>query len=133
MSFAGDLSGYIDERLAALGCRRRVVLAVPQFNGLSALLAGTDIIATVPDYAAAVLTAGGGLREDDVPFDAPSFELSMAWRGPRITTLPSAGCVHVSRCLSATPIPYGSCLHWRGCRPIIRRFLSLRRNHHSER
>jgi LysR family transcriptional activator of mexEF-oprN operon len=81
VSFAGDLSGYIDERLAALGCRRRVVLAVPQFNGLSALLAGTDIIATVPDYAAAVLTAGGGLREDDVPFDAPSFELSMAWRG----------------------------------------------------
>lgn len=81
VSFAGDLSGYIDERLAELDCKRHVVLAVPQFNGLSNLLAGTDIIATVPDYAAAALTAGGGLREDDLPFEGPIFELSMVWRG----------------------------------------------------
>lgn len=81
VSFAGDLSGSIDEHLAELGGQRHVVLAVPQFNGLSALLAGTDIIATVPDYVAAVLTANGSLREDALPFDAPRFELSMAWRG----------------------------------------------------
>ncbi len=61
--------------------QRRVVLAVPQFNGLSTLLSGTDILATVPDYTAAALTAAGGLRSEDLPLDNQSFELHMAWRG----------------------------------------------------
>ena len=81
VSFAGDLSGFIDEALDEVGCKRHVVLAVPQFNGLGSLLAGTDIIATVPDYTADVLTAAGGLRADDLPLDVRSFELHMAWRG----------------------------------------------------
>lgn len=82
VSFAGDLNGYIDEELALHGCRRKVVLAVPQFNGLSNLLAGTDIIATVPDYAAAALVAHGGLRSEPPPFaTSQDFELAMAWRG----------------------------------------------------
>lgn len=33
VSFAGDLSGFIDEELHKLGRKRRVVLAVPQFSG----------------------------------------------------------------------------------------------------
>jgi LysR family transcriptional regulator, mexEF-oprN operon transcriptional activator len=81
VSFAGDLSGFIDEELEKLGRKRHVVLAVPQFNGLSTLLAGTDIIATVPDYTAEALTAAGGLRAEDPPLDTQSFELHMAWRG----------------------------------------------------
>ena len=82
VSFAGDLNGYIDEELALHGCQRKVVLAVPQFNGLSNLLAGTDIVATVPDYAAAALVAHGGLRAEPLPFEtSQDFELSMAWRG----------------------------------------------------
>ena len=64
VSFAGDLNGYIDEELALHGCKRKVALAVPQFNGLASLLAGTDIIATVPDYAAAALAANGGVRAE---------------------------------------------------------------------
>ena len=82
VSFAGDLNGYIDEELALHGCKRKVVLAVPQFNGLASLLAGTDIIATVPDYAAAALAANGGVRAEPLPFQtSQDFELSMAWRG----------------------------------------------------
>ncbi|WP_439888616.1 LysR family transcriptional regulator [Pseudomonas sp. MBLB4123] len=81
VSFAGDLSGFIDRELEALGRRRRVVLAVPQFNGLGPLLSGTDIVATVPDYTADALTASGGLRAEDLPLDAQTFELHMAWRG----------------------------------------------------
>ncbi|WP_106476858.1 LysR substrate-binding domain-containing protein [Phytohalomonas tamaricis] len=80
VSHAGDLSSYVDEQLATLGRSRHVVLAVPQFNGLGTLLAGTDIISTVPDYAAAALSAGGGLRDEEVPFESPVFELSMVWR-----------------------------------------------------
>ncbi|WP_255838442.1 LysR family transcriptional regulator [Pseudomonas benzenivorans] len=81
VSFAGDLGGFIDRELEKLGRQRRVVLAVPQFNGLGPLLSGTDIIATVPDYTAAALTAAGGLRTEDLPLDAQTFELHMAWRG----------------------------------------------------
>jgi LysR family transcriptional activator of mexEF-oprN operon len=81
VSFAGDLSGFIDEALDEIGRKRHVVLAVPQFNGLGSLLAGTDIVATVPDYTADALTAAGGLRAEDLPLDVRSFELHMAWRG----------------------------------------------------
>jgi LysR family transcriptional activator of mexEF-oprN operon len=81
VSFAGDLSGFIDDELHKLGRQRRVVLAVPQFNGFGTLLSGTDILATVPDYTAAALTAAGGLRAEELPLDNQSFELHMAWRG----------------------------------------------------
>ena len=81
VSFAGDLGGFIDDELAKIGKSRKVVLAVPQFNGLGSLLAGTDLVATVPDYAAETLIAGGGLRSEELPIEAQSFELSMAWRG----------------------------------------------------
>ena len=81
VSYAGDLIGFIDEELEKQGRKRRVVLAVPQFNGLGALLAGTDLLATVPDYTAATLTASGGLRAEKVPLEAPNFELHMVWRG----------------------------------------------------
>ncbi|MDG9885344.1 MULTISPECIES: LysR family transcriptional regulator [Pseudomonas] len=81
VSFAGDLSGFIDEELAKLGRQRHVVLAVPQFNGLGSLLTGTDIVATVPDYTADILTAAGGLRAEELPLETRTFELHMAWRG----------------------------------------------------
>ncbi|MGH8352375.1 MAG: LysR family transcriptional regulator, partial [Pseudomonas sp.] len=78
VSFAGDLGGFVDEELAKLDRKRRVVLAVPQFNGLGTLLAGTDLVSMVPDYTAAALTAAGGLRAEDPPLPTQSFELSMA-------------------------------------------------------
>jgi LysR family transcriptional activator of mexEF-oprN operon len=81
VSFAGDLNGFIDEQLLKMGRSRKVVLAVPQFNGLGTLLAGTDLVAVVPDYTAAALTAVGGLRAEDLPLETNSFEMSMAWRG----------------------------------------------------
>jgi LysR family transcriptional activator of mexEF-oprN operon len=82
VSFSGDLTGAIDNDLARIGRSRRVVLAVPQFAGLRALLAGTDMLATVPDYAACALIEGSSqLRADDPPFDIVLSELSMVWNG----------------------------------------------------
>jgi LysR family transcriptional activator of mexEF-oprN operon len=81
VSFAGDLNGFIDDQLLQMGRSRKVVLAVPQFNGLGTLLAGTDLLSVVPDYTAAALAAAGGLRAEDLPFETRSFEMSMAWRG----------------------------------------------------
>jgi LysR family transcriptional activator of mexEF-oprN operon len=79
VSFSGDLSGNIDLDLARIGRSRRVVLGVPQFSGLRALLAGTEMIATVPDYAACALVDGGSLRAEDPPFPIEAAQLSMAW------------------------------------------------------
>jgi LysR family transcriptional activator of mexEF-oprN operon len=81
VSFSGDLSGNIDLDLAKVGRARRVVLGVPQFNGLRALLKGTELIATVPDYAACALIEDGALRADEPPFPIVPAELSMAWSG----------------------------------------------------
>jgi LysR family transcriptional activator of mexEF-oprN operon len=58
-----------------------VVLGVPQFSGLRALLAGTEMIATEPDYAACALVEGCGLRAEDPPFEIAAAQLSMAWSG----------------------------------------------------
>lgn len=81
VSFSGDLSGNIDMDLARVGRARRVVLGVPQFHGLRALLKNSELIATVPDYAACALTEDGGLRADEPPFPIIPAELSMAWSG----------------------------------------------------
>lgn len=81
VSFSGDLSGNIDNDLAKLGRSRRVVLAVPQFSGLRSILAGTELLASVPDYAAAALIEGTGLRADDPPFPIVTSDLSMVWGG----------------------------------------------------
>ena len=79
VSMAGNLSGFIDQELVVLGRSRQVTRTIPQFQGLSALLPGTSLIATVPDYAAAALTESGQLRSEALPFPATAFDLSMAW------------------------------------------------------
>ncbi|MHB2248565.1 LysR substrate-binding domain-containing protein [Pseudomonas fitomaticsae] len=82
VSFSGDLGGAIDNDLARINRARRVVLAVPQFAPLRAILAGTDMLATVPDFAACALVEGSSvLRADDPPFDIVPSELSMVWNG----------------------------------------------------
>jgi len=81
VSFSGDLSGNIDLDLAKVGRARKVVVAVPQFSGFRALLAGTELIATVPDYAACALVEGCALRAEDPPFAIEPAELSMVWSG----------------------------------------------------
>ena len=54
---------------------------MPQFNGLRALLAGTELIATVPDYAACALIEGCQLRAEEPPFPIVPAKLSMVWSG----------------------------------------------------
>jgi LysR family transcriptional activator of mexEF-oprN operon len=55
------------------------VLSVPQFSSLPALLAGTDLLAGLPDYAATAMAASGLLFDEPLPFDTPPLDLSMVW------------------------------------------------------
>ncbi|WP_455922891.1 LysR substrate-binding domain-containing protein [Pseudomonas putida] len=105
VSFSGDLSGNIDLDLAKVGRTRRVVLGVPQFHGLRALLKGSNLIATVPDYAACALVEDGALRADEPPFPIVPAELSMVWSGVHDNDPAERWLrAHISRVMAA-PLP----------------------------
>lgn len=80
VSHEGALCGIVDEALQRLGHARHVGFAVAQFGSLPAVLAGTDLLATVPDHAARALSAQAGLRWEPLPFESPTYAISMAWR-----------------------------------------------------
>jgi LysR family transcriptional activator of mexEF-oprN operon len=80
VTYAGDLCGTVDETLAELGRQRDVAFSVPQFGSLPAVLAGTELLATVPEHVAQALSAQGGLRYEALPFESPSYPIKMAWR-----------------------------------------------------
>jgi len=79
VSHTANTSGIADEWLHEIGRKRQVVLSVPQFSSLPALLAGTDLLAGLPDYAATAMAAYGTLFDEPLPFDTPTLDLSMVW------------------------------------------------------
>ncbi|WP_397452899.1 LysR family transcriptional regulator [Pseudomonas sp. NA-150] len=79
VSFLGGVLGVVDSALEALKRKRQVMLVVPQFNGLGALLAGTDLIAVVPDYTAHVFSQSGEIRAEPVPVGLPEYDLHLVW------------------------------------------------------
>jgi LysR family transcriptional activator of mexEF-oprN operon len=81
VTFAGDLTDYIDERLKAKAVECDVVLSVPAFSVLPFVLQGTDLIATVSEHAAnAVAGDYDTVRTSALPFKTPKFDASIAWR-----------------------------------------------------
>lgn len=76
----GDLTGFVDDALRGLGCRRRVAIGVANFSLLLSILPGSDLVATVPDFVAERLAALGGLAIDTAPVTIPVVANSLAWR-----------------------------------------------------
>lgn len=81
VSTLGKVTDDVDGALASHDRQRRVVLAVPQFSALPALLAGSDMLAIVPDYVAQAMAPVAGLRAEHPPLPLSSPDLVMAWRG----------------------------------------------------
>ncbi|RMS28782.1 Transcriptional regulator, LysR family [Pseudomonas ficuserectae] len=79
VSHVASISSFADEWLTALGRKRQVVLSVPQFATLPALMAGTDMISGLSDYAAKAMSALGLLYDEPLPFPTPGLDLSMIW------------------------------------------------------
>lgn len=79
VSHTANVSSLADEWLSEIGRKRHVVLSVPQYSALPALLAGTDLIASLPDYTAAAMAASGQLFDEPLPFKTPTLDLSMVW------------------------------------------------------
>lgn len=72
----GGFHGATDEVLAMHGAQRRVVLSVPHFLFLRAVLESTDLVAMLPQR---LLRDQDALQVVDAPVEVPGFEMSMLW------------------------------------------------------
>ena len=73
-------SRFVDEALARLGHRRRVVANVPHWLVVPEVLRTTDLVAVMPERLADVLARGSdGFARRDLPLASTSFEWSLYW------------------------------------------------------
>lgn len=74
-------TGYrlLEGALKAQGVERRMLLELPGFLGLSAILSSTDLIATLPRHIGSTLAAAAGLRVLPCPIAIPSFTVKQYW------------------------------------------------------
>jgi DNA-binding transcriptional LysR family regulator len=72
-------TGPLDAALAALGLRRHVAVALARFADLTEVLAGTDLVAAVPDVFAARPEVQARCGSRPLPFEAPRFTLRLLW------------------------------------------------------
>ncbi|MFJ6084056.1 LysR family transcriptional regulator [Streptomyces sp. NPDC092369] len=78
VSRRGKLHGPVDERLAELGLKRRVVGTVGTFPASLFVLRDTDLIGLI-SYWSVPLAASLGLVTFDVPLRLPVLKLGLAW------------------------------------------------------
>jgi DNA-binding transcriptional LysR family regulator len=74
----GDTSGALDRLLIDYGQRRRVALLVATYLAVPAALANSDLIATIPSRAAALIAAHANIVILPLPVDF-SATISIAW------------------------------------------------------
>lgn len=72
----GDLFGIVDEELAKLGRDRHVAMSVPQFLPALAIVATTDLIATLPARLARSQSTRYGLAVFEPPLKIRTFTVS---------------------------------------------------------
>ena len=72
----GGFQAATDSALARVGKSRRVVLSVPHFLALIALLEKTDLVAMVPSR---LVRGSKTLRVVAPPIEIPGYEMSMLW------------------------------------------------------
>ena len=75
----GAAPGPIDKALNALAPGRRIALAIPYATSTLNILAGTDLIATVPDRCIDFLCADARLTWSSLPIDVPENQVFMYW------------------------------------------------------
>ncbi|MEU1666421.1 LysR family transcriptional regulator [Streptomyces sparsogenes] len=92
----GRLYGPIDERLAALGLRRRVVASVPTFSAALMVAASTDLVARTARRLPGPQVERLGLVTFEIPLDLPRLPIAQAWH-PRFDADP--GHAWLRRCV----------------------------------
>jgi DNA-binding transcriptional LysR family regulator len=71
--------GLLETYLQKRGIGRRIALTTPHFMSLPEIIAGTDLLATVPDAIAEAFVQNRRLVQLDLPFRSPVFEAHLHW------------------------------------------------------
>jgi DNA-binding transcriptional LysR family regulator len=79
VSFSGRPFGPIDEALAGIGRRRRVVLTVNQFFTAGQVVAQTDLLTVLPQHFVPLTGLGDRLCTRRLPFEMPLVHVDMLW------------------------------------------------------
>jgi DNA-binding transcriptional LysR family regulator len=76
---SGTGHDIVDRAMRRQGLRVRVGLRVPNFLGLSTLVASTDFITILPERLARIFARFGQLRILEVPFKLPPYKVIQYW------------------------------------------------------
>ena len=75
----GTGAQLLEEATARHGVRRRVVLELPGFLGLSGIVSNTDLIATLPRQIGETLGSRAEVKVMACPLDVPSVDIKQHW------------------------------------------------------
>ena len=76
---AGTGHELVERELERLGVQRNVVLRLPNFLGIGALVASTDLMITVPQRVADTLLRIADVKVFVPPFELPGFAIKQHW------------------------------------------------------
>jgi DNA-binding transcriptional LysR family regulator len=76
---AGTGAQLLTDALEKHRVQRRVVLELPGFLGLAAIVSTTDLVATLPRHIGETLAAASGVKVHDCPVPVPSFTVKQHW------------------------------------------------------
>ncbi len=81
VSFSGRPFGFIDEALAGLGRKRRVVLTVNQFFTAGRVVANSNLLTVLPQHFVGVTGIADRLVLRKLPFQVPAVQVDSLWHG----------------------------------------------------
>lgn len=85
---SGGFIGVVDEALAPLGLKRKVVASTTHFSALPYLIKGTRAIATIPDHAAQAIARISGLQVLKCPLQLRRYPIELGWRTLELSEAP---------------------------------------------
>lgn len=81
VSFSGRPYGFIDESLAAIGRKRRIVLTVNQFFTAGRVVANSNLLTVLPKHFVGVTGIADQLVQRPLPFDVAPVNVDALWHG----------------------------------------------------
>lgn len=79
VSFSGRPFGFVDEALASLGQKRRIVLTVNQFFTAGRVVASSDLLTVLPRHFVNVTGMSSELIVRDLPLEMPPVHVDALW------------------------------------------------------
>jgi len=79
VSFSGRPFGFVDQALAAIKRKRRVVITVNQFFTAGQVVANSDLLTVLPEHFVASTGMAHELAIRPLPYDVPPVHVDMLW------------------------------------------------------